>query len=161
MKNWKDMDKFEKADAIRGAYLTGDTSSSLSAKMLGSTKSCILGFYKRNPKAMESMPLNVKNGIPDEKYPELQKMHEAGAQLTEMGNHFLVSSATVRRALARLELPQVRMRNHASRPAKGQTTPRMDGWKFRISDAIDTDMGRLIHEGPSPERRAMMAGGRI
>ena len=158
MKNWEDMDKFEKADAIRRVYLTGDTSSSLSAKMIGSTRSCITGFYKRNPKSMESIPLNVKNGIPDEKYHELQKMHEAGAQLTEMVKHFSVSSTTVRRALARLELPQVRMRDYASDPAKGQRAPRMDGWKFRISDAIDTDMGRLIHEGPSPERRAMMAG---
>ena len=104
--------------------------------------------------------------IPTDRFPELRKMYDDGETLVAMAARFNTSQTTVRKAILKLGLDPIRkrddeMRGDRPKVRNGHLVGNRDNWKARISDAPDTDMGRLIHEGPSPERRALMAEGRI
>lgn len=96
---------------------------------------------------------------------DICKMDKSGATQGEIAHAYGVSRATIRKALK----PEVYFAEKTGKPrpkpigviSAGNVSSRHEGWKARISDMINSDMGRLIHEGPSPQRRALMEEGRI
>jgi len=175
MKHWKDMNKFEKIEAVRGAYTHGMFLKDIAAGIPGSTAGSVGALFKRNRTALSDCPLGVKTtptgsrGVSEpiitaDQMADLTRMRQEGMTLDQMGVKLGVSTSSVRRAFTRYgasTAPLTRNRVTSSGGSGGQHQPRREDWKARISDMIDSDMGRLIHEGPSPERRALMEAGRI
>lgn len=90
-------------------------------------------------------------------------MYDAKATLPAMARHFGTSISSVRRAIKRVGLPGIRARDRGPIVSKGTGQPmlRQEDWRVRVQDEPDTLLNRLIHEGPSPERRRLMEEGRI
>jgi len=172
-KNWKDMNKFEKIDAVREIYKHGIIARDMAAKIPGATASSIIALYKRNRTAMKDIPLAARGqgsgsrgrcepSITTEQMPELIRMRHEGKTVEQMANIMCVGTSSIRRAFIRHDKPLSSFKKYdGPAPSVGSITPRPQGWKARVSDVYDHPMARLIHEGPTPERRRVMQEGRI
>lgn len=92
-----------------------------------------------------------------------RRLHAGGRSIPGLAREFGVGQMTMRRAIDpdRYELakkPKVKARNIQDWAIHKNS--RRDP-VFRVSDYLDHPMERLIHEGPTPERRRMMEEGRV
>ena len=168
MKHWKDMNKFEKIEAVREIYKHGIIARDMAAKIPGATASSVIALYKRNRSAMKDIPLAARGQgsgsrgrceptIKPEQMPELIRMRSEGKTVEQMANAMCASPSSVRRAFIRHEKPLSSFKAFdGPAPSVGSISPRPEGWRVRVTDTPDHPLARLIHEGPTPEQRALM-----
>lgn len=88
---------------------------------------------------------------------DIVKMRSRECSIKEIADAYGVNHVTIRRALrpGYLTKPGPEHKKYVFRPfAKEPSEKRQP--KFRVTDYLDHPMERLIHEGPTPEQRALM-----
>lgn len=94
-----------------------------------------------------------------------QRLHAGGRSIAGLAREFEVSHMTMRRAIDpdRYQVPkkpEPEGKRYKFREYSMDIRDRRDP-QVRVSDEPDHPMARLINEGPSPQRRQLMAEGRI
>lgn len=172
MKHWKDMNKFEKIEAIRIFYTHGCFAKDIAAKIKGATAASVVALCKRNRQALSDCPLGARGkaetalgacepSITADQMAGLIKMRNDGMTLEQMGKALGCSQSSISRAFTRYGASTKPLTRNRVTSSAGQLLPKPQGWKARVSDYIDHPLSRLIHEGPTPEQRALMQEGRI
>jgi hypothetical protein len=109
-KNWKDMDKAEKVEAVRSVHSKDCTASDLASRLPGATKIAILAFYKRNRAKMQDKPLYMTGRrvgtksepiITEANMSNLVGMRDAGMTITQMARVTGFGRQSIRRAFIR------------------------------------------------------------
>lgn len=172
MKHWKDMNKFEKIEAVRSVHYDGIQSEQVAKQIPGSTRCAIIALYKRNRRALQDKPLHktgkgVGSGgqcdpkISADQMGELIKLRQEGKTLEQMANIMGVGMSSIRRAFIRHNEPLNPVKKSGSVSLSvGNISSRPEGWKVRITDEPETLTAALCGD-PTPQRRQLMAQGVI